>query len=150
MRRLLPLLLALSSACGPRINDVTTTPDDAPRFRRRPEPGYPPGNAAAQREAYPDLAPIARPEPPAAAFAAAAAAARRMPRWEIVLEDPDARVLEAVATTRLLRFKDDIVLEVRPAPAGSELHLRSRSRLGKADFGANAARIRAFAAELAR
>ena len=150
MRRLTPLFLCAIAACAPVINDVTTTPDAPPRFRRAPDAGYPERNAALQRRAYPELAPIARPEPPAAAFAAAAAAARRMPRWEIVLEDPKELALEAVASTRLLRFKDDVAIEVRPAPGGSSVHVRSRSRLGKGDLGANAARIRAFAVELKR
>lgn len=150
MKRLALLAPLLAAACAPRINDVTTTPDDPPRFRRLADEGYPPGNAAAQRAAYPRLAPIPRAEPPAAAFAAAAAAARRMPRWEVVREDAAARALEAVATTRLARFKDDVVVEVRPAGGGSAVHVRSKSRLGKGDFGANAARIEAYAAELAR
>lgn len=141
-------MLFLQAACAPRINDITTTPDDPPAFRSRP--AYPPGNAAVQREAYPDLAPIALKQEPAAAFATAVAAAKRMPRWEVVYEDAAARVLEAVATTGLLRFKDDVVVSVKPAEGGSTVHVRSKSRLGKGDLGANAARIRAYAAELAR
>lgn len=142
---MLPLLAA---ACAPRINDITTTPDDPPRFRSRPD--YPPANAAVQKQAYPDLAPIALKQEPAAAFTAAAAAAKRMPRWEVVHEDAAARVLEAVATTGLLRFKDDVVVRVTPAEGGSAVHVRSKSRLGKGDLGANAQRIRAYAAELTK
>jgi uncharacterized protein (DUF1499 family) len=146
MRRLLLLLPFAAAACAPMINDITTTPDDPPAFRARPP--YPPGNAAVQKEAYPGLAPIALAGEPARAYAAALAAAKRMPRWSVVYEDASARVLEAVATTGLMRYKDDVVIAVRPAPGGSAVHVRSKSRLGKGDFGANAKRIQAFAAEL--
>lgn len=111
---------------------------------------YPAANAGRQREAYPDLAPAARAEPPRAAYEAALAAARRMPRWEVVAADAAALVIEAVATTGLLRFKDDVVIEVRPKDGGSAVHVRSKSRVGRSDFGANAARIRAFLKELGR
>jgi len=39
---------------------------------------------------------------------------------------------------------------VRAQDGGSRIDLRSRSRVGKSDVGANAARIRAFAGELGR
>lgn len=146
MKRLALIFPLLAAACVPRINDITTTPDDPPKFRSRPD--YPPGNAPLQKEAYPDLAPIALSAEPAAAFAAVVAAAKRMPRWTIVYEDAAARVLEAVAITGLMRFRDDIVIVVKPVGAGSMVHMRSKSRLGKSDLGANAKRIRAFAAEL--
>ena len=79
---------------------------------------YPPANAPIQRLAYPDLAPLPLSETPEACFAKAATAAKAMPRWKVVSEDPDARRLEAVAVTRLLRWRDDVVIEVRPAPGG--------------------------------
>ncbi len=48
----------------------------------------------------------------------------------------------------MLRFKDDVLVEVRPHPGGSEVAMRSKSRVGKGDLGANAKRIRAFLAAL--
>lgn len=158
MRKLLPLLALCAGACAPLINDVTTTPDDPPSFRRAallPENRgrdmtYPQANIAAQRRAYPDLKPAPRPDAPESAYAAALAAAQRMPRWTVVAADAAARVIEAVATTRLARFKDDVVIEVRARDGGSAVHVRSKSRVGAGDFGANAARIRAFLAELSR
>ncbi len=148
MRRLVLLAPLFAAACAPRINDITTTPDDPPRFRSLA--AYPPSNAAIQKKAYPELAPLSRAEPPAAAFRAAVAAARRMPRWEVVYEDAAAYILEAVATTGLMRFKDDIVIHVRPSGSGAAVHVRSKSRLGRGDLGANAKRIKAYAAELAK
>jgi len=42
-------------------------------------------------------------------------------------------------------FKDDVVIRVRTNAEGSLVDLRSVSRVGRSDLGANAARIRAFA-----
>ncbi|TBR17438.1 DUF1499 domain-containing protein [bacterium] len=142
----------------PMINDVTTTPETPPAYvvlaqtapNKGRDMGYPPGNVPVQRLAYPDLAPLARFEPPEACFAKAVAAAKAMERWEVVAEDPAARRLEAVATTRLFRWQDDVVVEVRPAPGGCAVHMRSKSRAGRGDFGANAKRIRAYLARLAK
>jgi len=158
MKRLPPLALLWLSACAPLINDITTTPDDPPSFRRAallPENRgrdmtYPQSNIARQRKAYPDLKPLGRNDAPESAFDAAVAAARRMSRWNIIATDAAARVVEAVATTGLLRFKDDVVVEVRPNGSGSAVHVRSKSRAGKGDLGANAARIRAYFTELGR
>jgi uncharacterized protein (DUF1499 family) len=158
MKKLLPLLALWASACAPMINDITTTPDDPPSFRRAallPENrgrdmAYSVGNISRQRKAYPDLKPVVRADPPESAYESVLAAVRRMPRWNIIGVDAAARVIEAVATTGLLRFKDDVVIEVRPKGTGSAVHMRSKSRAGKGDFGANAARIRAFTQELSR
>lgn len=158
MKKLLPLLVLWASACAPMINDITTTPDDPPSFRRvalLPENrgrdmAYSINNISRQRKAYPDLKPIVRADPPESAYEAVLAAVRRMPRWNIIGVDAAARVIEAVATTGLMRFKDDVVIEVRPKGTGSAVHMRSKSRAGKGDLGANAARIRAFIEELSR
>ena len=158
MKKLLPLLALWAAACAPMINDITTTPDDPPSFRRAallPENRgrdmtYPGKNIAPQRRAYPDLKPVVRTDPPEGAYEAVLAAVRRMPRWNVVGVDAAARVVEAVATTAVLRFKDDVVIEVRPKGTGSAVHMRSKSRVGAGDFGANAARIRAFTQELSR
>jgi uncharacterized protein (DUF1499 family) len=158
MKKLLPLLALWASACAPMINDITTTPDDPPSFRRAallPENrgrdmAYSINNIARQRKAYPDLKPVVRADPPEGAYEAVLAAARRMPRWNIIGIDAAARVIEAVATTGLMRYKDDVVIEVRPKGTGSAVHMRSKSRVGAGDFGANAARIRAFTQELSR
>jgi len=99
--------------------------------------------AAKQRDAYPDLEPIRLDAPPREAFARAVGAAGAL-GWKIVHRDAEAGRLEAVDVTRIFRFRDDVVVRVRPADGGSVVDLRSRSRVGRGDLGANAARIRAF------
>jgi len=64
--------------------------------------------------------------------------------WEIVASDASAGRIEATATTAWFGFKDDVVVRVRPEAAGSRIDVRSVSRVGRSDVGANAARIRAF------
>jgi hypothetical protein len=64
--------------------------------------------------------------------------------WEIVAVDPAAGRVEATATTLWFGFKDDIVVRVRRADGGAQVDVRSVSRLGGGDLGANAARVRAF------
>ena len=41
-------------------------------------------------------------------------------------------------------FKDDVVVRVRSSARGTLVDLRSVSRVGEGDLGANAARINAF------
>jgi uncharacterized protein (DUF1499 family) len=68
-----------------------------------------------------------------------------MPRWEITLSDESAGVIEGVDTTRLFHWRDDFVIRVRTTPDGySIIDMRSKSRDGKGDFGANAKRIQTF------
>ena len=53
--------------------------------------------------------------------------------------------IEAVARTLWFGFEDDVVIRVRATAAGSRIDMRSRSRVGVSDLGANAERIRRFA-----
>ena len=47
----------------------------------------------------------------------------------------------ATVTSQLLRFVDDVHIELRVAACGTELHVRSQSRIGRGDFGANARHV---------
>jgi uncharacterized protein (DUF1499 family) len=142
----------------PAINDITTDPDDPPRFaaaleapaNRGRDMTYPDAFAAQQRAAYPDLAPVRVSSPPARALALAEETARDL-GWEVVAVEREAGRLEARETSRLFRFVDDVVVRVRPAPGGGSLvDVRSKSRDGRGDLGANAGRIRAFVEALPR
>ncbi len=164
-RALLPalgLLLVVLAAAGvmhptPRINDITTDTVNPPTFLRAqtlPENvgrdmGYP-GEAFArqQREGYGEIAPVVLPLPPDEAFKRVAAAVRSINGWVITREDAQARALEGYDTSRLFRFKDDFVIEVRDSNGQSVVQMRSKSRNGQGDMGANAKRIRVFLAQL--
>ncbi|MEM9302177.1 MAG: DUF1499 domain-containing protein [Pseudomonadota bacterium] len=56
----------------------------------------------------------------------------------------ESNYMHAVFTTRFMFFKDDVELYL-PAPGGP-VHIRSASRLGYSDLGANRARVEALRA----
>jgi Protein of unknown function (DUF1499) len=70
--------------------------------------------------------------------------------WDVAVSVPEEGRLEATETSALFRFKDDIVLRVRPTDTGegSIVDMRSVSRVGVSDLGANAKRVRSFLADL--
>jgi uncharacterized protein (DUF1499 family) len=135
----------------PPIHDITTDLEDPPAFvalRDRPGATNPveyggPEVAAQQRAGYPDLAPDTLPVPPREALARAEAAARAL-GWTVAAVDTAAGRLEATDRTLWFGFYDDVVVRVTPAGSGSRVDVRSLSRVGGSDVGANAARIRKF------
>ena len=151
------VVLAARSIGAPRINDFTTDPADPPRFAHAAtdpanagrDLGYPAAFGDDQRACCADLAPARVARDPEATYALAVAAAAAMPRWTVTRSDPQAGEVEAVAESIVFGFKDDVIVRVRPDPAGgSRVDVRSKSRDGKGDLGANAARIRAYLAAL--
>lgn len=98
-----------------------------------------------QREAYPDITTMRVEIDPDDAFLAARDSAEAL-GWTIGASDQAAGTFEATATTLIYGFTDDIAVRVR-APmsgVGADVDVRSTSRVGMSDLGANAARIRAF------
>ena len=151
------LVIAVPSGKVPPINDITTDTTNPPQFVTAPSlPGnqgrdmrYPGESFAKQQTAgYPDLAALHLDVSPDQAFQRVTAAAQQMPDWEVTRTNAATHALEGVATTHLFRFKDDFVIEVRPQASGSVVQMRSKSRDGKGDVGANAARIKAFYAKV--
>lgn len=140
----------------PPIHDISTDTADPPAFvavlplrADAPNSAEYEGEAIAQaqREGYPDLGPVLVSLPAGEAFARALAEARAM-GWEIVDAEPASGRIEATDTTFWFGFKDDVVVRVRPDGAGSRIDVRSVSRVGGSDVGANAARIRAYTERL--
>jgi uncharacterized protein (DUF1499 family) len=149
----LPALTCAQLADAPLLHDVSTDLDDPPALgfeaelpaeQREAQRALLRDAGPVQRRAYPDLVPVELDLPPAATYQRALRVARAMPRWELGAHDPCAGRIEVVATTRVFRFADDVVIRVRARPGGSRLDVRSRSRVGRGDLGANAARIRSF------
>ena len=139
----------------PPIHDITTDADDPPVFvavlplrADAPNPAeYDPSVTAQQHEAYPDLTSLSLDAPPAQAFERARAAVEAM-GWELVAAEAEAGRIEATATTFWFGFKDDVVVRIRPADGGSRIDVRSVSRVGRGDVGANARRIRTYVQHL--
>jgi len=98
---------------------------------------------------YADLQPQRFTQPYAQVFAAALATAQAL-GWEVTTQDRDHGEIQAVATTPVFRFKDDVTIMISHEGEGALVNVRSHSRLGKGDLGTNARRIRHFQAELAK
>jgi len=136
----------------PAIHDITTDLERPPEFRavlplragapNRTEYGGP-EIAAQQRDAYPEIEPLVTNRSPAETFGLARETARGL-GWEIVAADSAAGRIEATATSAWFGFKDDVVVRITPEGGGSRVDVRSVSRVGKSDVGANAARIRDY------
>jgi uncharacterized protein (DUF1499 family) len=148
-----PAYLATKAYRLPSISDVTTDPNDPPRLEaaqrlrtRAANSTVYPGPAAYQKQtaAYPDVAPLSLDVPPQVAYDTAYAVVTKR-KWAIVdARPPQANrdgIIQAVARTPIMGFRDDVVLRVRAAGAGSRLDARSASRYGFHDFGANATRL---------
>ncbi len=146
--------LAWKASRLPAIHDITTDTLQPPPFLAvlplragalNPAEHGGPDVVAKQRAAFPDLGPLLLSVLPDRAFERALTAARGM-GWELVASDPAGGRIEATDTTFWFGFKDDVVVRVLPQPTGSRIDVRSLSRVGGGDLGANAARIRAYLA----
>lgn len=104
-------------------------------------------HAQRQRDAYPDVVTQRYDEPASAVFERARAAVDTL-GWELVAAVPEEGRIEATDTTFWFRFKDDVVIRIAETPEGTVLDARSTSRVGVSDVGKNAARLRAFFAEM--
>ncbi len=120
--------IGFAFSAWPRINDVETG--------RTPE--------------YPDLQPRRYTASVDATVRAAREAIASLPRWQLVGAGSGVAgaELRAVRSTRLWRFQDDVTVRVRREAGRSVVSVRSKSRVGKGDFGQNARNIREFLAAL--
>tara|TARA_R110000823_G_scaffold210224_5_gene340484 strand:- start:24630 stop:25361 length:732 start_codon:yes stop_codon:yes gene_type:complete len=147
------LFLTLGGADYPRIHDITTDRQDPPGFVVAPELRGDTANPLTlteeeirlQEAAYPQLDTLRTTLSIDEAYSRALEVAQGL-GWEIYHQDRAAGVIEAVETTPLMGFKDDIAIRVRGDAAGAYLDLRSVSRVGQGDLGANAKRIQGFIA----
>jgi uncharacterized protein (DUF1499 family) len=149
-----PWHYAQLAAATPPIHDVTTDTIDPPPFwavlpSRAEENANSveyggPAVAKLQRAYYPQIVPVTTALPPPAAFAAALAVAQSMPGWIDVIAEPEAWRIEASQESFWMRFTDDVSIRVSPDRTGSRIDVRSLSRQGRGDFGANAARVTAY------
>ena len=133
----------------PPINDITTDTANPPAFIK-----YPLSDKGAQSQtyagaafadqqtkAYPDLAPLGLKLDGLAALARAIDVANAA-GLSIVDVREEKGLVQATATTPWFGFTDDVVIRVSPMEGGSRIDIRSKSRVGRSDLGANAFRIR--------
>ncbi len=143
----------------PPIHDITTDTEQVPQFDVIVQQRVGAPNslvygseqlpreelAALQLKAYPGVQPrtVQMNVADAAARAEQVLAAMGL---EVVNVDAQAGLVEATATTFWFGFKDDMVVRLTAADAETRIDVRSVSRVGQSDVGANAARIEKFLA----
>jgi hypothetical protein len=157
-----PALFALwGSLSYPRLADVTTDVLDPPLYRASAfaragvmNSTRPPtvDLLTRQRAAYPDIVTRRFEIGSEQLFTAAKKVVQRS-GWTVLeetrpREDGERGRIEAEANTTIFGFADDVVLRILPESSGARLDIRSSSRFGTHDLGANARRIRAFLADL--
>lgn len=77
--------------------------------------------------------------------------AMRVLGWELPAVGQRPLSRQALITSHLWRFRDDLAVELQPEADGRIcLHIRSESRVGKGDFGANRRHVLDLYRELGR
>jgi len=129
----------------PRINDISTDTLDPPSFWDVAEPMEYPGESVAelQQEAYPDLKPLLLPVSSDQVFKHALAIITDN-GWDVVAKVPGEGRIEAIVTSLLYGFKDEVVVRITSSNGETIVDVRSRSRIGRIDRGTNAKRIRGY------
>ena len=136
----------------PPIHDITTDTVEPPEFvailplrAKAPNSSIYGGAEIAkqQHQAYPDLRSSKFKLSPVELLKQATDVAQSM-GWQFIAAVPLEGRLEATDTTFWFGFKDDIVVRITPSEGGSRVDVRSVSRVGRSDVGANARRIRTF------
>ena len=165
-----PLYLGVKARNLPSIYDITTDPIDPPQFdaiaRLRPRDANPVTyaglyTAEQQHNAYADIEPDDTNSSAQEAYDAAMKVIIKR-KWRVVdarppqapppvptprnvaIQASPARdgIIEAVARTPILGFRDDVVVRIRSTADGARIDVRSASRYGRHDLGSNAARVR--------
>jgi uncharacterized protein (DUF1499 family) len=152
----LPWQMKRTAQNVPAIHDISTDTDHPPEFEailplRKGAPNGTayggPDIAAQQHRAYPDIKPLTLHLPVEKAFSQVLKAMDAM-GWDIIDASPAEGRLEATDTTFWFGFKDDIVIRITAEGDGTRVDVRSVSRVGRSDVGANAKRIRKFEQKL--
>ncbi|GAA6153111.1 DUF1499 domain-containing protein [Pseudoteredinibacter isoporae] len=96
-----------------------------------------------QAKSYPHIKPLRLSSSPADTFNKAKQVVENM-GWAVQWEDAKTGHIEALVESAVFGFKDDVIIRIEPSASGSVLDMRSASRVGVSDLGANAKRIQAF------
>ena len=137
----------------PRIHDISTNTADVIAFehsqslRKAGENSLdlPSAEVIDLQNAHYTLAPIRSDQAPADAYQHALTVAESL-GWTVAYQNADQSQFEAYEKTALFGFVDDIAVRVKATDEGSVIDLRSVSRVGLSDLGANAKRITRFQA----
>ena len=157
-----PAWLTAQAIRLPPLTDISTDLIDPPDFARSSRAlaaragmaheQVPLEAREAQRRAFPNVSPIVLDLDADEVWEIVlkAVAARK---WQVVDQvKPGGRIgighLDAVDTTLIMGFPEDVTIRVRPLAGQTRIDIRSAARFGRHDFGGNARRIQRFAQEL--
>ena len=135
---------------SPPIHDIVTDPEHPLAFDKLAATRATHQNSVAyggtevaqmQHDAYPDIAPLISEQPASAAFAAVMEVVSDA-NWDVANVDTDDMTVEATDQSFWFGLKDDIIVKVTSAGAGSRIDMRSQSRIRIGDAGTNARRVR--------
>lgn len=151
------ILAAVSGAGAPLIHDISTNLDRPPEFvaikalrtaaHNSLDRAEPSNLMVLQQQNYPDISPLLLNRPFDQVFEQAIALVNKR-GWDVVSVSAANGRIEATDTTRMMGFKDDVVILIQKEGNLTRVDMRSASRIGKGDLGVNAARIRSFLADL--
>lgn len=151
-------IVGLDGIKAPMIHDITTDRANPPVFLfTRQDEGFrenslvyggddlsPEQLGAIQLDAYPDIRTMTVQLPARRVYQKALFVGNVL-GWNISAQDAAMLHFEALAITPLFGFVDDIVVRITPLDEqSSAIDIRSVSRVGVSDIGANAKRIRLF------
>lgn len=150
-----PLKMQKIGKSVPAIHDITTDVNNPPQFVAiaplRADASNPVTYDSAiseqQLKAYPDVKTIELQASSADVFSAALTVIDNL-GWDIVESDSNTGRIEATETTTWFGFKDDVVIRISAINGKTMVDVRSKSRIGRSDLGANANRIRKFSEQL--
>jgi len=156
----LPVLFLSKAVLLPPLTDIQTTPADALQYTvlgdARPADANPwttpdVEKAEMQAEAYADIGPMLLERSAPEVYALVNEAVSRL-GWNVIVNETPGESgigrIEATDRTMIMGFTDDVVIRVKGDDAHTLIDVRSASRYGRHDFGANADRIRAFYGEV--
>ena len=136
----------------PMIHNISTDVSDPPEFIKLVElrggdsnpHGYDKATlASVQLKAYPDIRTLLVDDVPNIAFKKANTVVSML-GWELIADDGSKGIIEATETSGIWQFKDDVVIRIEAESGKTKIDLRSVSRVGRSDLGANAKRIKKF------
>lgn len=148
---LIALFIVIAKLAQPGINDITTSFTNPPQFEviaqnnKDKDFSYSADKFEnKQREYFPLVMPLKVNQNQQSTFDTVKNVAQ-IASWNLVETVSNDFKIEAQAKTQFLGFTDDIVIEVRKINDQlSEVHMRSKSRTGRSDFGVNSKRILDF------
>ena len=146
-----PLKMKKIGKSVPAIHDITTDTKTPPAFvaiaplRANASNPVTYDNQISQQQlkAYPDIKTLEIQASSSDVFAAALKVVDKL-GWETVGSDKNEGRIEATETTTWFGFKDDVVIRIKQRGKNTFVDVRSKSRVGRSDLGANAARISKF------